>query len=61
MKDVAIVLDEYNNEMFFGETSGECRRWCKENGIDGTNGEYIALGKFYVDDRYFDLEDYETI
>ena len=25
MREVALVVDEYGNEIFFGETIGECR------------------------------------
>lgn len=28
MREVALVVDEYGNEIFFGETIGECRRYC---------------------------------
>lgn len=60
-RDVAIVKDEYGNELFFGETIGECQKWCQENGIDGKNGEYIGIGTFDEDTKYFELEDYSEI
>ena len=44
MREVALVVDEYGNEIFFGETIGECRRYCDEHHITGENGEYIAVG-----------------
>ena len=46
MREVALVVDEYGNEIFFGETIGECRRYCDEHHITGENGEYIAVGDF---------------
>ena len=60
-REVAIVKDECGNEMFFGETVGECREYCSSNNITGSNGEYIAIGTFDEDTRYFDIEDYEEI
>ena len=30
MKDVALVRDVDGNELFLGETVGECRDWCKK-------------------------------
>ena len=61
MKDVALVRDVDGNELFLGETIGECRDWCTKNSITGINGEYIAFGTFYEDSRYFNIEDYEEI
>lgn len=61
MREVAIVMDEYNNEIFFGETVRECREYCSNNNITGNNGEYIAIGSFNEETRYFDIEDYEEI
>ena len=43
MREVALVVDEYGNEIFFGETIGECRRYCDEHHITGENGEYLSL------------------
>ncbi|MBR6102648.1 MAG: hypothetical protein IKP95_09480 [Ruminococcus sp.] len=60
-KYAALVKDENGNEMFFGETPGECQRWCKEHGVTGENGEYIAEGTFDTESRYFDVEDYADI
>lgn len=61
MREVAIVRDTDGNEMFFGETIGECKEYCTENNITGSNGEYIAIGMFNEDNGYFQVEDYETI
>lgn len=61
MREVALVRDADGNEMFFGETIGECRRYCSSNNITGSNGEYIAIGSFDEATRYFDIEDYEEI
>ena len=33
MREVALVVDEYGNEIFFGETIGECRRYCMTKAI----------------------------
>ena len=33
MREVAIVFDEYNNEIFFGETVGECHNYCVTHNI----------------------------
>lgn len=60
-ENVALVVDEYGNEMFFGHTTGECQKWCFLHGVTGSNGEYIALGTFNTATRYFDLEDYAEI
>lgn len=60
-KEVALVLDRDGNERYFGETEGECQRWCKENNIDGSNGEYIAFGLFDTESRYFEADDYAEI
>jgi len=57
----AVVYDKDGNEIYFGETCGECQKWCLNNGITGSNGEYIALGKYDVMRKYFDKEDYEEI
>ena len=46
MRDVALVRDADGNELFFGETVGECREYCTENSITGSNGEYIGVGTF---------------
>ncbi len=61
MREVAIVVDEYNNEIFFGETVGECQNYCDTHNITGEHGEYIGIGDFYENTRYFELEDYEGI
>lgn len=61
MREVAIVFDEYNNEIFFGETVGECHNYCDTHNITGEHGEYIGIGVFYENSRYFELEDYEGI
>ena len=61
MKEAALVRDEYGNEIYFGETEGECQKWCKDHGIDGSNGEYIASGKFDEVLKYFETEDYAEI
>ena len=61
MREVAIVRDADGNEMFFGETIGECKEYCTENNITGSSGEYIAIGMFNEDNGYFQVEDYETI
>lgn len=56
----AMVKDRDGNEIYLGETCGECQKWCRENGIDGSNGEYIAIGTI-DEDNYFETEDYEEI
>ena len=61
MRDVAIVRDSNNNEIFFGETISECKQYCKTNNITGRNGEYIALGMFNEETKYFEIEDYTEI
>ena len=61
MKEAVLVRDADGNELFFGETVGECREYCTKNGITGSNGEYIALGTFDEATGYFDIEDYEEI
>ena len=61
MKEVALIRDADGNELFFGETVGECREYCTTNSITGANGEYIALGTFDEATGYFDIEDYEEI
>lgn len=61
MREVAIVFDEYNNEIFFGETVGECHNYCVTHNITGEHGEYIGIGIFDESTRYFELEDYEGI
>ena len=61
MKDVALVVDEYKNEIFFGETVIECQRYCDKHNITGENGEYIAIGTFDEESRYFEIEDYAEI
>lgn len=61
MREVAMVVDEYKNEIFFGETVGDCREYCSNNNITGSNGEYIAIGTFNEATRYFDIKDYEEI
>ena len=61
MRDVVLVRDADGNELFFGETVGECREYCTKNNITGCNGEYIALGIFDEATRYFEIEDYEEI
>ena len=61
MKEAVSVRDADGNEIFFGESVGECRDYCTKNNITGINGEYIALGTFYEATGYFDIEDYEEI
>lgn len=61
MKEVALVVDEYGNEIFFSETVRECREYCSNNNITGSNGEYIAIGDFDEETRYFNIKDYEEI
>jgi hypothetical protein len=61
MKDVALVVDEYKNEIFFGETVRECQIYCDEHNITGENGEYIAIGIFDEERRCFEIEDYAEI
>ena len=61
MREAVLVRDADGNEIFFGETVGECREYCTKNGITGSNGEYIALGTFDEATGYFDIEDYEEI
>lgn len=61
VREVAIVRDADNNDIYFGETVGECREYCQLNNITGENGEYIAIGDFDESDRYFDIADYEEI
>ena len=58
MREVALVVDEYGNEIFFGETIGECRRYCDEHHITGENGEYIAVGDFDDETASFEMFDY---
>ena len=60
-KDMAMVCDREGNEIFLGETGGECQRWCIANGIDGSNEEYIAYGDYNEDERSFETYDYEEI
>lgn len=60
-REAAIVRDVDGNEMFFGETAGECQVWCIKNNISGANGEYIAIGIFETEYRSFEAEDYENI
>ena len=61
VREVAIVRDVDNNDIYFGETVVECREYCQLNNITGGNGEYIAIGDFDESDRYFDIADYEEI
>lgn len=61
MKEMAMVRNADGEELFLGETIGKCKEWCESHSIDGSNGEYIATGRFYVSDRYFEVEDYELI
>lgn len=61
MKEVAIVRNADNEEMYFAESVGQCKEWCKLNNITGNNGEYIAIGTYNEETRYFDLEDYMEI
>lgn len=60
-KDMSIVRDENGNELFCATNEHECLEWCKENNVTGENGEYIASGLFYPDDKYFDVMDYIMI
>lgn len=57
----AIVRDADNNEIYFGETPGECQSYCKDHNITGSNGEYIAEGEFDTESRYFEADDYSEI
>lgn len=59
-EEAAMVRDEYGNEIFVGETIGECQEYCKTHGITGGNGEYIGIG-FFTKDRYFEMEDTQEI
>jgi hypothetical protein len=59
-EEAAMVRDEYGNEIFVGETIGECQEYCKMHGITGGNGEYIGIG-FFTKDRYFEMEDTQEI
>lgn len=61
MREVALVKDADGNEIFFGETIGECQRYCDEHNITGENGEYIAIGTFDEESGYFEAEDYTEI
>lgn len=61
MKEMIIVRDNDGNEMFASDSRIACYEWCAENGIDGSNGEYIAFGTFDEETRYFDAYDYEEI
>ena len=61
MREAVLVRDADGNELFFGETVGECREYCTKNGITGRKGEYITLGTFDEATGYFDIEDYEEI
>lgn len=61
MREVAIVFDEYDNEIFFGETVDECHNYCDTHDITGEHGEYIGIGTFYDNTRYFEIEDCEVI
>ena len=60
-REVVLVVTEYKEEMYFGETVDECRAWCKQNNVTGSNGEYIAIGTFDEETRCFDIEDYTEI
>ena len=53
VKDVALVLDKDDNELFFGESIGECQVWCKEHTVTGYNGEYIVEGLFDEEQKSF--------
>lgn len=55
---VAIVRDADGNELFFGGADVvSCKEYCRDHGITGENGEYIALGYFNTETRVFDLDD----
>ena len=58
MREVAIVRTADGDEIYFGETIGDCKRYCIENNVTGSNGEYIAIGTFDENTRYFEIEDY---
>ena len=60
MYEKAMIKDADGNEMYLGETIGECQEYCHKHNITGSNGEYIAIG--YIDEyNYFVVEDYEEI
>lgn len=61
MREVAIVFDEYNNEIFFGETVGKCHNYCDTHNITGEHGEYIAVGDFDDETASFEMFDYESL
>ena len=61
MREVAIVRDVNNNELFFADNAVECQKYCADNNITGDNGEYIAIGMFDETTKYFDITDYEEI
>ena len=60
--EAALVRDEDGNELYFGKTVEECRKYCKEHDITGTYGEYIAVGMFdpkwrcFEPTKYIDIE-----
>lgn len=56
-----LVRDEDGNEIFFGKTVEECRKYCKEHDITGVNGEHIAVGMFDPKWRYFEPTRYIDI
>lgn len=60
-KEAVIVRDADGNELYFAETIGECLSWCAVYDITGKNGEYIAIGTFDEESRYFEAEDYAEI
>jgi hypothetical protein len=61
MKEAVLVKNADGEEIFFGETVGECQIYCIEHDITGENGEYIAIGTFDEESRCFEVEDYEEI
>lgn len=61
LEEMIMVRDEDGNEMFASDSRHTCYEWCVENGIDGSNGEYIAFGTFNKETEEFDAYDYEDI
>lgn len=59
--NAALVRDENGNEIYFGKTVEECRKYCKKNNITGADGEYIAVGVYDPKWRSFEPKDYIEI
>lgn len=59
--ECAMVRDADGNEIALFETDGQAREFCREMGITGANGEYIAYGIFDTERRTFDADDYSDI